>query len=422
MESLDLDLALVAGGMALIAALYVWMLRRARPMLAVERDGLHVDHRTLPWSEVESMAYSRGSVGALLRVTTKHGLLAFREEQLIQHPDDVRRRIVDGAHLVRAEVAEVPKGLALFPGDIYEEWRHPLPGEFATAAAGTPGMAGRAGPRPATTKTATKTDEKSPGKKAAVGLAALLALIAKFGKALSVGLKVMLGGAKLSSLLPTALTMLASVWVYAQVWGWWFAGGLVALLLLHELGHAAIIKAKGLRTSPIVFLPFFGAAISIKDQFRDASVEAETAWGGPAGGTLAACACFLVYLFTGHPFWLQLAYLGFLLNLFNLLPVSPMDGGRIVTAISTWLWVPGLLVAGALAVRMGHPILILIVALGALRAWEDWRRRRAGTGGDYFALTPRYRALISAGYFGLCAFLGWMTWHTHNLAQAGLDG
>jgi Zn-dependent protease len=285
-------------------------------------------------------------------------------------------------------------------------------------------MAGRAVPRPAATQAPAPSAGKSAkesGKKAAVGLAALLAILAKFGKALSVALKVIFGGAKFAGLVPTALTMLASVWVYAQLWGWWFAGGLVALLLLHELGHAAIIKAKGLRTSPIVFLPFFGAAIAIKDQFRDASVEAETAWGGPAGGTLAAGACFLVYLFTRHEFWLQLAYLGFLLNLFNLLPVSPMDGGRIVTAISTWLWVPGLLLAGLLAVRIGHPILILIVLLGALRAYEDWRRRRAGTGAEYYALTPRYRALISVGYFGLCAFLGWMTWHTHALAQAALD-
>jgi len=260
------------------------------------------------------------------------------------------------------------------------------------------------------------------GKKAAVGLAALAVLVSKFGKALLVGLKFLLGGAKLGGLIPTALTMLASVWVYAQLWGWWFAAGFVALLLLHELGHAGIIRAKGLRTSPIVFLPFVGAAISIKDQFRDASVESETAWGGPATGTLAACACLLTYLATGQDFWLHLAYVGFLLNLFNLLPVSPLDGGRIVVAVSTWLWVPGLLLAGALAVRTGNPILILVVLLGAFRALSDWKRRKAGQGADYFDLPLRYRAAMSAAYFGLCAFLGWMTWHTHELAQRGLAG
>ncbi|HZJ70818.1 MAG TPA: hypothetical protein VFF36_07800 [Planctomycetota bacterium] len=411
LSGIDLDLALVAGGMLLIAALYAWMLRRSRPMLAVERDGLHVDRRTLPWSEVERVVYARGGQGALLRVITKHGLLVFREEQLIQHPDDVRRRIIEGAGLVRADVAEIPKGMALLPGDKYEEWRRPLPGEFAAAARGT------VGPRPVTAKPGTGS-AKDSGKKAAVGLAALLALIAKFGKALAVGLKFLLGGAKLGGLLPTAITMLASIWVYAQLWGWWFAGGLVGLLLLHELGHAAVIKAKGLRTSPIVFLPFFGAAIAIKDQYRDASVEAETAWGGPAIGTLAACGCFLAFLATDNPFWLGLAYTGAFLNLFNLLPLSPLDGGRIVTAISTWLWVVGLLLAVLLLLYTHSPLVLIVVVVGALRALRDWRLRRAGTAGDYYDLAPRYRALISAGYFGLCAFLGWMTWHTHVLLQA----
>lgn len=420
MDPHDLDLALVAGGMALIAALYAWMLRRARPMLAVERDGLHVDHRTLPWSEVESAAYSRGSQGVLLRITTKHGLLAFREEQLIQHPDDVRRRLVEGAGLVRAEAAEAPKSLALLPGDIYEEWRRPRPGELATA-----GMTGRAvaRPRPTTSrspKPAADTSAPESGKKAAVGLAALLAILAKFGKALSVALKFIFGGAKLGGLFPTAFTMLASLWVYAQIWGWWFAGGLIALLLVHELGHAAIIKAKGLRTSPIVFLPFIGAAISIKDQFRDAAVEAETAWGGPAIGTLAACGCYLAYLGTGNDFWLVLAYTGGFLNLLNLLPVSPLDGGRVVAAISTWLWVLGLALGVPLFLYTRSPLVLVVLVVGLVRAIGDWRRRRQGLGADYYDLTPRYRALIGAGYFGLCAFLGWMTWHTHELLQASV--
>lgn len=408
------DLALIVVGMLLIAAAYSWMLRRARPMLAVERDGLEVDQRKLPFSEIESVAYSRGSLGMVLRLTTRHGLLAFHEDQLIQHPDDVRRKLVAGAGLVRALDVEIPKGLVHDPGDIYEEWRRPLPGEVAAAATGTARTA-------AQRRTSAKGDDKDNSKKAAIGLTALAVLLAKFGKALLVGLKFIFGSAKLGGLFPTALTMLASVWVYAQLWGWWFGAGFVLLLLLHELGHAAVIKAKGLRTSPIVFVPLFGAAIAIKDQFRDASVEAETAWGGPAIGTLAASGCYFAFLGTGQEFWLHLAYVGFLINLFNLLPVSPLDGGRVVAAISTWLWVPGLLLAGFLATQIGNPLLILIVALGALRAFSDWQRRRKGVGGDYYDMTPRYRALMSAAYFGLCGFLGWMTFHAHTLAQAARD-
>jgi Zn-dependent protease len=416
LESAGLDLALIVAGMLLIAAAYAWMLRRARPMLSVERDGLQVDHRHLPWAEVESVAYSRGSMGALLRVTTRHGLLAFREDQLIQHPDDVRRKLVSGAGLVRQTEVEIPKGLVHDPGDIYEEWRRPTPEEFA---AFTQGGTRTLAPRTASPSTTPK--GKDNAKKAAVGLAALLALLAKFGKALAVGLKFVFGSAKLGGLMPTALSMLASVWLYAQAWGWWFAVGFVLLLLLHELGHAAVIKAKGLRTSPIVFLPFVGALISIKDQFRDASVEAEMAWGGPAIGALTASACYLAFVGTGNEFWLHLAYVGFLLNLFNLLPISPLDGGRVVAAISTWLWVPGLLLGGLLAVKIGHPILVVIVVLGALRAISDWQRRRRGAAGDYYDMSLRYRALMSTAYFGLIGFLGWMTLHAHTVAQAGLD-
>ena len=419
MDALDPYLVLTAAGMLLIAGTYAWMLRRPRPMLFVEREGLMIDQRLVPWADIERIAYSRGSLGALLRVTTRHGLLAFREDQLVQHPDDVRRRLVSGAGLVPADVTDPPKGVVRDPGDFYEEWRRPTREELGQM------LTGHGRPSPAAARRApvtTTTDKKEAGKKAAIGLGALALLLAKFGKALAVGLKFLLGGAKLGGLIPTALTMLASVWVYAQLWGWWFAAGFVALLLLHELGHAGIIKAKGLRTSPIVFLPFVGAAISIKDQFRDASVEAETAWGGPAAGTLAACTCLVLHLVTGDVFWLHLAYVGFLLNLFNLLPVSPLDGGRIVVAISTWLWVPGLLVAGALAARTGNPILILVVLLGVVRAVTDYRRRKQGLGADYFDLPLGYRAAVSAAYFGLCAFLGWMTWHTHELAQAGLAG
>ena len=81
----------------------------------------------------------------------------------------------------------------------------------------------------------------------------------------------------LGQLLPTLVSMAVSVWAYAQLWTWRFGFGFVALLLVHEMGHALVIRAKGLRTSPIVFVPFFGAFINIKDQFRDAAVEAETA-------------------------------------------------------------------------------------------------------------------------------------------------
>jgi Zn-dependent protease len=212
--------------------------------------------------------------------------------------------------------------------------------------------------------------------------------------------------------------MLASVWIYSMQWGWWFAAGFIVLILLHELGHAVVIKAKGLDTGPIMFIPFVGAFISIKSQMTDATVESETAYGGPAAGALAATACFGVFLATGHAFWLHLSYLGFLLNLFNLIPISPLDGGRVVTAISTWLWALGLVVAGALAFSVGSPILILIVILGLFRAIGDWKARRTGAAGKYYLVPGWYRAVMSLAYFGLCGYLGYMTYLTLEIGQS----
>jgi Zn-dependent protease len=235
----------------------------------------------------------------------------------------------------------------------------------------------------------------------------------KYGKlALLSGVKIF----KFGKILPTALTMLISVWAYAQLWGWRFAVGFIVLLFIHEMGHAAVMHAKRLRTGPVVFLPFLGAFIALKDQLRDARAEAEVGYGGPAAGTLAASACFIVYTFTGYGLWLGLAYVGFFLNLFNLLPVSPLDGGRVVTAISPWLWLVGLVLAGALAFSSGSPILIVIVVLGAIRAAGEWKRRRSGQMIEYYELTPMYRASIATAYFGLCGYLGWMA---HRALELG---
>jgi Zn-dependent protease len=303
---------------------------------------------------------------------------------------------------------------------VWEEWRADASARPAAArgeaAAPAPALARPSGPRrPAQRPSRHPSPATGNGRKAAIGLTALLALLAKFGKvafgALAWGAKTL----KLGSILPTAASMALSVWAYAQLWGWRFAAGLVGLLFVHELGHAGVMAAKGLRTSPIVFIPGLGALIALKDQFLDARVEAQTGWGGPAVGALGAAACYLAWSQTGHPLWLGLAFTGCLLNLFNLLPVSPLDGGRIVTAISPWLWLPGLAVAGWLGFTTGHPLLLLILLLGVLRAVREWRARRRGENLAYFDIPPADRALLAVAYFGLCAGLGWLTHHAHQL-------
>jgi Zn-dependent protease len=382
------DVLVLAAGSALTAGMLAFMLRREPVLAAADDAGLHVAARVVPWRSVRRLQYGRGGDGTWLRVHAADGVVELRDVDLLQPAETLRRAIVERAGLEARPDAVAPRGVGLAPGDDYAEWARPgLPAEQVRP------------PEPRGIRWV--------GNRGLLGaLLAVAALLAKFGKVL------LLGGVKflkLGKVLPTLLTMLATAWLYAQVWGWWFAAGFVALILLHELGHAAVIRAKGLRMSPIVFIPFVGAFIAIKDQFRDARTEAEVGYGGPAAGTLAASACFAAYLVTGHGLLLGLAYVGFLLNLFNLLPVSPLDGGRVVTAISPWLWLPGLLGAGALGAWLGSPLLLVVVVLGALRAWEEFRRLRRGERVDYYRLTPGYRAAVACGYFGLCGYLGWMT-------------
>ncbi|MHC5212612.1 MAG: site-2 protease family protein [Planctomycetota bacterium] len=416
---------LVGAGMAVVAGLYVHMLRRERPVVAVTPEGLAVGTHVLPWGAVQRVGLAAGERGAELRIATSHGVVHARDDQLLEHIEDVGRAIVREAHLVPVEDARTPRDLPRSMRTVYVEWHTdpnaPAPSEHEHRPL-LDAPAGRVTPAPRRIRAAfprrtPRRGAPSPetSKKATVGILALLALIAKFGKFILMGLAWGAKTLKLGSFLPTALSMAVSVWAYAMLWGWMFAAGLVGLLFVHELGHAGVMSAKGLRTSPIVFLPGLGAFIGMKDQFLDARVEAETGWGGPALGALGTGVCYLVWVATDHPFWLNLAYVGGFINLFNLLPVSPLDGGRIVTAISPWLWLPGLLAAGALGFLMGSPILLLIILFGAMRAVRAWKAARRGENQAYFDVPLRDRALITCAYFGLIAGLGWLTHHAYVL-------
>jgi Zn-dependent protease len=418
---------LVGIGMLGIAALYLPMLRRERPVVAATPEGLVVGERTLPWRAVQRLGLAAGDGGAELRIATTHGVVHVRDDQLLHRIDDVARTIVREAALIAVtpDRARAPRDLPGSMRSVYDEWRQD-PHGFAVAmrAAGEARDAGRASgaPRPARAPTfgglgRRREPATEASKKAAVGIATLLALISSFGKAIVSGLGWVFDALNLCFLLPTAVTMAVSIWAYAQLWGWWFAAGLVGLLFVHELGHAGVMAAKGLRTSPIVFLPGLGAFIALKDQFLDARVEAETGWGGPALGALGTGACYLVWALTGHDFWLNLTFVGCVINLLNLLPVSPLDGGRIVTAISPWLWLPGLLAAGALGYLMRNPLLALIATLGLVRAVREVQARLRGQDRAYFDVLPADRMRIAGAYFGLAAGLGWLTHHVFVLSR-----
>src|SRR5687767_909676 len=198
----------------------------------------------------------------------------------------------------------------------------------------------------------------------------LLALL-KWGKALLL----LLPKAKL---LTTSGSMLVSVAAYALIWGWTFAVGFVALLFIHELGHYIQLRREGVRPSGMVFIPFLGAAVGTRSLGGSALAEARVGLAGPILGSLATAALIPIAIATDGDFWRALAFTGFFLNLFNLLPVVPLDGGRAMAAMAPWMWFVGFGVLVLLLFVWPNPILILIVLLGGLETYRRWKHRKQG--------------------------------------------
>jgi len=213
--------------------------------------------------------------------------------------------------------------------------------------------------------------------------------------------------AKLKFVLPflkTGGTMLVSVGAYALVWGWRFAVGFVLLLFVHECGHLIAARRLGLKVGAPVFIPFMGALIALKEAPRDAWVEAQVGIGGPILGTFGAAICEGIYLLTGNSLFRALAYTGFFLNLFNLMPVGFLDGGRIVTALSPWLWILGFAILVLMTVTHFNFILLLILVFSLPRLFFLFRRKSEAER-RYFEVSPGRRWIIAAMYFGLILLL-----------------
>jgi Zn-dependent protease len=206
-------------------------------------------------------------------------------------------------------------------------------------------------------------------------------------------------------LLATFGSMIVSIAAYSLLFGLPFAVGFVALLLLHELGHVFQLRREGVRASAPIFIPFLGALIAAKSLGKDAAAEARVGLAGPVAGTLATLVPLGIWLATGEEFWRALAYVGFLLNLFNLLPVVPLDGGRAAAALSPIVWMAGLAGLLVLAFLYPSPILILILVFGGVESWRRWRTRKTPESRAYYAIAGRTRALVAVVYVGLAAAL-----------------
>lgn len=231
-------------------------------------------------------------------------------------------------------------------------------------------------------------------------------------------LSMLFAAGKLGPLLKTGVTMLLSVGVYAFVFGWWYAVGFVLLLLVHEMGHYIAARRVGLPVGLPTFIPFVGAWIDLKQQPLSVEQEARVAFGGPFLGTAAALVLLFLAGNTGSPLLLALAYAGFFLNLFNLIPITPFDGGRIVAIVSPRIWLLGAPILVGVFLLIPSPMFLVILLLVAPTIWQSlkavWRGEPPGGDARYYDVPARERVRWGAYYLLLLVFLCVMTWGTHE--------
>jgi Zn-dependent protease len=165
---------------------------------------------------------------------------------------------------------------------------------------------------------------------------------------------------KFTKLLFSLITMLASVLVYSFAFGWKFAVGLVALLFIHEMGHVIAFKIKGYKVSAPIFIPMFGAVI-FSPKFENQEDEAFSAYGGPLLGGISALILFVIWrLNPENHLLLLLSYIAVYLNLFNLIPIKPIDGGRITGIIGSWFKYIGIGALLLFTAYIRQPVMLLI--------------------------------------------------------------
>jgi Zn-dependent protease len=227
------------------------------------------------------------------------------------------------------------------------------------------------------------------------------------------------GGAKLGKVLLTLGSMLLSLVAYSWLYGWRYAAGFVLLLLCHEMGHYMAARQRGLDVGAPTFIPFVGAWIELKQMPHDAETEAYIGLAGPLIGTLAAVVCYFLARNYNSPLLLAISYSGFFLNLFNMIPVPPFDGGRVTAAISRKLWLVGAPVLLGLFFWRPSPILIMMGLLAAPQIWQAFSRKPDAAEEKYYAVAPAKRMEYGALYLGLLAYLALMTEQVHGMLGGG---
>jgi Zn-dependent protease len=247
------------------------------------------------------------------------------------------------------------------------------------------------------------------------GFAAIAAIVAKFWAAIK-GVLILL-----PKVLATAGTALVSIVAYSLFWGWRFAVGFVLLLFVHEMGHVIQLRREGLKASAPMFIPFFGAVVMAKSLGENALAEARVGLAGPVLGTLGAGVCLAIAEVVNSDLLRALAWFGFFLNLINLVPVVPFDGGRAMAAMAPRMWFLGLAAMVALLVITENAFLLIFIFLGGMETWRRWKQRKTRSleQAAYYRVSPRNRLLVGAVYVGLIVLLAVGMHEAQILTSAG---
>lgn len=215
-------------------------------------------------------------------------------------------------------------------------------------------------------------------------------------------------GLKFGKLFLTSFSMLAMIWFEAMRYGWAYGVGFVLLIFIHEMGHGYAIKKSGMSAGWPVFIPFFGAMITMNGRPQRATTEAYIAYAGPIAGTGASLVVAALGLHFESRLLLSLAFTGFFLNLFNLVPVVPLDGGRISLVFTRKAWIVGGIALVALFLVSHSPQLILIGVFALMNILR-------GNHVHEIQATPKERIEWAVRYFGLIAFLAASMYFTQRL-------
>lgn len=229
-------------------------------------------------------------------------------------------------------------------------------------------------------------------------------------------LLLILKSAKFGKALLMSGSMLLSLFIYMKLYGLPFAAGFIILMFVHEMGHYIAAKQRGLDVSIPMFIPFVGASIVMKHQPHNVETEAYVALAGPLVGTLGALAFYFIGRDQGSDQMLSLAYSGMILNLFNMIPISPLDGGRVTAVLSPRIWFAGAPLLIALYLYQHNPLLILIgiMALPQLnRAWHY--NPKAPENQAYYAIGMEQRVFYMAYYLLLTGFLALMAYDLDHI-------